>query len=439
MYQRLLDMIPEFLKKWDHHLLLHHPRIWATRGHVVAILGLLGLGLATMSALLTSVELTDIPDPEMRGLLLLLVVAVAVGAWAWWASAHSNTGGYSPEDKLSTRLTTQSIFFGGVMLLALIPLVYGTILTEKIRKSIEPAELQADIDALNLGEGFFSYNQDERNHFMESHLPLNEISQHPLDTHSREEWRGGYQKQIRESSLAEKKELIAGYLEILPKYSDNLNSSYTPEKVLEIFQSGQPLRWADLEEDKWQVRENVERIKRSHGGYIAFQDRAHLAIWMMFVWMFGLVVVVFIGVKPRDFIISGAVGIALMVGLGASMSAIVYLTERVLGLRIEEVFAVMIPLGYAGALWIGFNGWVRKSIPWIQPVSLILLTIVTPLVLFLEGTMLDQIHVLYFPYNWTEDISFILALLGAVLFAGVVWNAFFWPRISQYWNAPKRK
>ncbi len=439
MYQRLLDMIPGFLKKWDHHLLLNYPRIWATRIHFVAILGLIGLGLATVSALLTSVELTDIPDPEMRSLMLLIGVVIAVGAWAWWAAAHSNTGGYTPENTLSTRLTTQLIFFGGVMLLALIPLVYGTILTEKIRTSIEPAELIVDIEALNVGEGFFSNNQHERSRMMGEYLPDYVINLHPLDTRNWEEWRDEYRKTLKESSLAEKKEFIAGYLEIMPKYSGNPNDLYSPEKVLKIFRSGQPLRWDELEGDKWQARKNIERIKRAHGGYMAFQDTAYLSIWMMFVWMFGLAVVVFIGVKPRDFIISGVVGIVLMVGLGASMSAIVYLTERVLGLRIEEVFAVMIPLGYVGALWVGFNGWVGKPISWLQPVSLILLTIATPLLLFFEGNMLDQVNVLDFPYDWTGDISFILALLGSVLFAGVVWNAFFWPRISQYWNAPKRK
>lgn len=439
MYQRFMDNIPAFLKKWDHHLLLNHPRIWATRIHIVGILGLIGLGLATVSGLLTSVELTDTPDPEMRALVLLLVVAVAVGAWAWWASAHSNTGGYSPEDKLSTRLATQSIFFGGVMLLALIPLVYGTILTEKIRTSIEPAELMADIDHLNLGEGFFSYNQHERSRLIEESLPDYVINLHPLDTRNWEEWRDEYRKTLKESSLAEKKEFIADYLETLRKYSGNWNSSYTPEKVLKIFRSGQPLRWADLEEDKWQARENVERIKRAQGGYMAFQDTAYLSIWMMFVWMFGLAMLVFMSVKSRDFIIAGLLGIASLVILGISISAIVYLVQRVLGVRLEELAVVMIPLGYACAVGIAFNKVVGKSIPWIGSVSLILLTLVMPPLLFLEGNMLDQMHILNFPTNWTEDISFILALLGSVLFAGVIWNAFFWPRISQYWNAPKRK
>lgn len=446
MYQRLLDMIPEFLKKWDHHLLLHHPRIWATRGHVVGILGLIGLGLATVSALLTSVELTDIPDPEMRSLLLLLVMGLAVGIWAWWASAHSNTGGYSPENKLSTRLATQSIFFGGVMLLALIPLVYGTILTEKIRTSIDPAELQVDIDALNLGEGFFSYNQYERSHMMDEHML---IPGHPLDTRYWTERRNDYQKQLKESSIAKKKEFISTYLVTLTKYADKADMVYSVDNILTIFRSGQPLRWADLEESKRQFRKSIKRISNTQGGYMAIQNRASLALLMMFVWMLGLAMVVFMGVKPRDFIISGVVGAALVIVLGISISCLAYLTHRVSGIEylthriygfdLRKFAAFMIPVGYVGALWMGVNAWVGKSIPWLQPVSLILLTIATPLILFLEGNLLDQMHILNFPSNWTEDISFILALLGAVLFAGVIWNAFFWPRISQYWNAPKRK
>ena len=153
MYRRLYELLPDFFRKWDHHLLIHHPHIWATLGHYV--LGLLVLGYVSVIGIDLSlgIDFANVPSPQTHINAGILIVSVLVLIWIVVAKTHRMSR-VPVSISLTSRLAVQGIFIGGVILLASLPLLHGFLLHQRIQHSISPVETYRRKRGHQTGRGF---------------------------------------------------------------------------------------------------------------------------------------------------------------------------------------------------------------------------------------------------------------------------------------------
>lgn len=126
LYQKIT---PNFLKRWDHRLLIHHPWIWATRIHHVGFcllisIGMLGgLGWVQMNTFVSCIQ-QDYDAIENTLLCIQLCKFLGLGFWAWALTQH-----HWLDNKvlLSSRqsLLRMGILGLGAISLGALPLFYG--------------------------------------------------------------------------------------------------------------------------------------------------------------------------------------------------------------------------------------------------------------------------------------------------------------------------
>ncbi len=448
MFRRLDLLVPGFLKTLDRHLLLNHPRIWATRGHYVLFFGGMGLLLVWLKATFFPVSLQDVPDPEKQA--LFLVSPVSIGALLWVRSVVAFSGARHPGHfPLGTQVLTQGIYVSGVLLLAAIPWVYGWQLTERVRQLDPQEEVWEDIRLLNQGEAFVPASQDEVRWMQDRGYPQRYFDgYHPLKQNlCTAPDNSGLIEQIRATTKEERHAYIRAYIRsyqrVLHKYS-GFEIPYSTDEILHSFESGEWLDLSQLSDAKETAANNIETITSIRYGDSIFSFKNVRPMLLYVALMLGLAMMVFVSVRSRYFIIAGVLGIlGIGFSFGLARIAIGYVLlflSPLVGNPFEQmcspysVFVLMnfiTSLGYYGLLLlVGY--WSRRSqnLQWLRAVALILLTMTAPFVALLAGFWAENAGIFDLT-NSDDPYSLGFFLAGTVIYAWVMWNVFFLPRLKR--------
>ncbi|MEM6348522.1 MAG: hypothetical protein AAF927_31860 [Bacteroidota bacterium] len=129
LYNRL---IPAFFKRWDHHLLIHHPWVWATKIHHIAYWWLISLALLSgitwgqMQIYMMCYQ-ADMDRMEITLRFIELIKFLGLGFWLWRLSAHHWLLSKVPLSQKSLLKRSASLFLG-VIGLSFLPVFYVALL-----------------------------------------------------------------------------------------------------------------------------------------------------------------------------------------------------------------------------------------------------------------------------------------------------------------------
>ncbi|MEM7367982.1 MAG: hypothetical protein AAF587_05235 [Bacteroidota bacterium] len=134
MIRRLQFLIPAFLKRIDHYLLLNHPIVWASKVHYVLFYGglsVLGIGLMSLLPLSHNSR----PDVDQQVLLAIIPAAIGLLLWAAQVGKHRAEGLYGSYS-LKTRILAQALFMLCLSIFVSLPLIYGQCLAYRAANSV---------------------------------------------------------------------------------------------------------------------------------------------------------------------------------------------------------------------------------------------------------------------------------------------------------------
>ncbi|MEO0471176.1 MAG: hypothetical protein AAF206_16225 [Bacteroidota bacterium] len=148
MQRFLQSLIPAFLRKIDHQLLLNKPGIWATRIHYVLFYGGAAMALAWILGFLTKGDLLHIPNVDERFAFLIIPTIAAILFWGY--QSHRFQAAQDRSGRPAWREQLISIF--AMLVIAAIPVVYSVSLNHHIASQVSDAELEADLESFIIGE-----------------------------------------------------------------------------------------------------------------------------------------------------------------------------------------------------------------------------------------------------------------------------------------------
>ncbi len=154
MLRKLQALSPPFLKRLDHHLLIHYPALWATRIHQVIFFGSLAFGLLALKALFTPIKLQDVPDTETHFGLLMVPVALCAGLWAIRVYQFKPEKVFG-ERKAGQWMREQLIYILGILFMISGPIAYTVILNHKIDHKIDDQLFAQDVFVLDMGSEYY--------------------------------------------------------------------------------------------------------------------------------------------------------------------------------------------------------------------------------------------------------------------------------------------
>lgn len=428
MLRRLDVWVPGFLKTLDRHLLLHHPRIWATKGHYVLFFGGIGLLLVWLTAAFFPVSLQDVPDPEKQA--LLLVPPVSIGALLWVRSVVAFSGARHPGHfPLVAQVLTQGIYFGGVLLLAAIPWVYGWQLTERVRQLDPQEEVWEDISLLNQGEAFVPASQDEMSWMQDRGYPQRHFDgYHPLKQNAcTAPDASGLKEQIRAATKEERHGYIRSYQRILHKYS-GFEIPYSADKILHHFESGEWLDLPQLSDAKETASNNIETITNIRYGDSIFSFKNVRPMLLYVALMLGLAMTVFSSVRVTDFLVAGVLGIAGIFVIGFLSQILAAPPLNYFKASPDLILTGISLSSYALLLMAVYWPIRRQNLQWLPAIALVLATMTAPFTVILGAFWAERNGLI--PLS-DSPYSMYFFLVGAVIYAWVMWNTFFLPRLKR--------
>ena len=334
MLRFLKRLSPAFLLKFDRHLLLNHPQIWATKIHFLAYFGLLWTLLVSLRALTLNISLHSVPDPELQFSLLFIPLVIGAGFWAFKVylfRPERHFGTYSGRSDFGN----QMIYLFGIGLLALAPFIYGNLLVHKIDQEISLVEFQHDMDALTIGEYYMSGHWDYMNQGYFYHNNYYNI--HP-------EKMSALRSQFAEASLETHHAFIQNYIEVWEKYS-GIEFPYSPTKVWEgqnldnsAFYDKHVFGKLDLRVEKnFSI---LEQVKVGKG--FAFSNRKSLNGIFSMILFVAFAFIVFVKTQWKQFLfglvlsIAGAVAVALLMQMTDHFMHLSFVQEE----RVALIFGV---------------------------------------------------------------------------------------------------
>lgn len=146
-----LKIVPSFLKRLDHYLLLNYRLLWISKVHYVlfysVFMFLLGGGLIYAYPLTTASSL-----PNMDNVLLIssLLVAPACLYWVYWQTLYGIEKWYGLRFRFIAYLRF-ALYLICFVSFGVLPFAFTAMVHDKIAKLTDVAELVDDVNALNIG------------------------------------------------------------------------------------------------------------------------------------------------------------------------------------------------------------------------------------------------------------------------------------------------
>lgn len=141
-------LIPAPLLRLDHHLLLHYPRLWATRIHYHLWFLLLCNAAVLLLALLLPVSTHGFPDPEFLFGWMMLPALIYFAFWVYKVVLFSADKALAPPKHWTISLEFL-LLWTSIALIMSLPYTLGLTVNCRIAHTVTDDELIADVDSLN--------------------------------------------------------------------------------------------------------------------------------------------------------------------------------------------------------------------------------------------------------------------------------------------------
>lgn len=420
MLRKINKPAPQFLQRYDRYLLLHYPDIWASRIHIVLFYGGALLATVLLHALIRPISLDNLPDPTQQFLLAALPSLLAFGPFAYHISLFSvekdfglQASGFGIRQQLSLGVS--------ILLLAAIPFLYASIISERIADKVSDQELVQDNQYLNLGDVYFpaytyvfedyikadgTYNFGMHKYRLYGdgffHTKWNPIGQYHL------------QKFHKESaySRVERVEQVHNYIQTFNRYS-NRKITLSAEEAFTLFEKKQiPVR--KIKANKEQIDTNLTMLLDAKDENFKFQRAKMMHSVALFLIGLWTILLLFLKMRIRDFSIGLLSGSAVVLFIGGVLNWITDIMHIDIG---NVLFAVFFSLFIFLAVQVGRKNHSKLTHSW-KSVALMWLTCMVPLIPLITAVLYDNMHE-SIPVN--AEYMFIYMGFGLLI---LVWNIF---------------
>lgn len=311
MMRKLDSLVPAFLKDFDKYLLLHYPRLWATKVHYLMFFVAGSVGMIGLRAFLTSVDVSSPPDPEVWFFITIAPVVVAFLLWAYTASVFEVERFFGITSRWK-QLGVHLIYLCSIMILGSIPFIYANVLSNQLARSVDDATLVADIDALNLGDVYFPMSEhDQRTlpdlSFGDRYAYAVEGQFIPMHG---EELTEHFQHLSHDEVLS----TIATYQDLIEKYS-GYRPEGEPAEILHNFQTGKLVYVWNYEFDAAvsAAHQSIDLIDQAKTHQFDFQDKDALLGTYITLFLIWLTFMIFTRTRGRQFLVTVVSGFALFI------------------------------------------------------------------------------------------------------------------------------
>lgn len=397
MLRRFDFLIPPFLRNLDRRLLMERPGLWATQIHYVVWFVLLGGALAVSHALLRKVSPDYVPDVDLDYGLMFIPAIIGGLFWAFRLSRFSVEKNFG--QKLSPALMRDQAVYGlTIVLLTLIPYVYGETLAFRVSRLLPKAQVSQHIEIFDQIEGYI--NSDVKDDFP-------------------------YKNAMHPGAK------IEAFIEAYNLYSDT-DIRYSAEELILAYRKNpdfEPVN--NFWEERSDARSNAYRIHKAQLNDHIFDSRNTEHVTFMFGGMVWLILLVFVRLGWKMFLTTALSGFLISMGMGLLSSLLMMVTDA----RGPE------PLGF---LWLGFFAFLvfqafrrsntRLANSW-KTISLSIATLMTPFVPLLVIMATGGSNDLNFgSRSAVEPILFMYICAGISI---VLWNTLYQPQFTRLLALPK--
>ncbi|MEM6261790.1 MAG: hypothetical protein AAGI38_04735 [Bacteroidota bacterium] len=358
MRRKINILIPGFLKRLDHYLLINYPALWATKVHYALFFIFIGYALMGLHLAVNPIQLHDVPEPWVYFGVLTIPAGLSFLWYAYQVSLFK-VEKYSGRWNVAQSLRDQVVYFLVILLIAGGPVVYFNGQDHLIANRVTTSGLESDINALEIGDFFFPTHK----YFFEP-LNINPAGEVVFDGAYRHYYGGGYAgsgvNTITENELIEfhavpktrtkKLEIIKQYINVLEKYS-GYRVPYTAQQVLASFESKKMLFILDdLGRVKYTAYQNINRVLEAKspfnvtdlGGLILY-----LLVFTSCIWLFLLI---FQQIGLKLFLLTVVVGFLSILTVGFSIAVLggvlMYYTDELIVTIYFALLIFFIGVGY---------------------------------------------------------------------------------------------
>ncbi len=349
-------LVPNFLKKLDHHLLLNYRLVWETRFHYVLFYGLSALLGASILGYIYPMSLTSsLPNQYV----IAGIVAVPSGILLlYWIYTQMQ---YSIEQNFGKRfnglaLARFGIYTATFFLFALPSLQIGRILDNRIADLVDEREWHADLLSLNMGNPYFvndsydySYGDSYKSYgsgYDDIYKYLECAEAETKDSYCSygfeyfghdyaQDTKTLYKPNIESFFLNGKDNehirIISAFKETFNKYGGDLEAN--SEVILTAFKAKEQINLG-VNNNKSFVKSQLDSIKEAHRKFAPADYSTLSRLSVLLALGFSLLLFNFKSVSLKDFILS----IVSIIGVGLASGIAVGLYAGVFGSGGDESF-----------------------------------------------------------------------------------------------------
>jgi len=305
MHRLFEKLKPAFFKAWDQRLLVNRPALWATKFHYALVFGLMGLGLSSLVVWFLPVELTAVPNAWFHLLYAAIPSAIGLAIWIWQVSLFKTDKAFG-EAGLKMALRDQIIYAAVVFLAFGLPILHGYRVSEKVAHSLDDHQLVADLNHLNVVEGFttdLSYSDEDQSliqRYDDHYFQRYTIYYNDDERLNSSEQNKAWFFQLNEAEFKAKLLLdIERYIHLIRKYSAT-PFALEPNKIYQEYMRREESRGNSLvlssafKNAEHEAEKNLRKLQEAKAGVSdllhnqAWQRPAVLALWVLGLLLIGL-------------------------------------------------------------------------------------------------------------------------------------------------------
>lgn len=354
MLKRINLPIPQFLQRFDRYLLLHHPDIWSSRIHIVFFYGGALLLSVVLHALVRPLALDDMPNMDRQFMLATIPSLLAFGPFVYHISTYSVEKRFGQRGRGFSAKQQLTIAFS-IFLLAIIPFLYANILTDRIANTISNEELSEDIRSLDIGDVYFpAYTYVFKDYVKKDGTYNYRMHKYRLygqgynlavwssgDTYrvytSGEKYQLSSYHRRNTHNREQREQQAADFIQAFNKYSPR-KISLTGEAALSYFNLGM-IGVKNIKPDKLMVDTNLGRILHAKESQFDFQKSGYLGSIGLFLMGLWLVLMFFIKMRIRDFLLGIVAGTAIAMIFYGGIDAITSWADILPGVLLFPLFS----------------------------------------------------------------------------------------------------
>lgn len=424
---RLLDgLTPDFLKRWDHALLIRRPGLWSTRLHYVLVYGGAFSALLLIYSLFRPLSTRSVPDMPLETTLSFLPAAAGVLIWIFFRAQFHIRNGYG-QLRFADLLRDQAAVLAVLLLMGMTPLVSFRITQYRIAQLTSREEIRQDYGILNRGHVYLQGLRGTDDHHTYMAYP---------------EGPQGYTHEeiiemVRHAHAAERREHLEAYVAAVSKYTDD-RFPFSVGTIEQQFLARIDMTSDDaIEEISDESADNLRRIASAHSdvagspSMLAYLTRisrdnfSGLVLAFTFLWL-----VIMTALQTPWKVLAAA-----LLGSGALSLASVLVFELVnevlqIG-RDEYLVTALAFAAYGLVLFMAFRRSNSRLLNFWKTASLSAAVLSTPAMVLLFFAQTDRI---FLDPSFDGGPLFMLLTAAAAVLA---WNVFFQRRYLRLMAAPR--